>query len=57
VQKSVAEKSDVRKVRKMSKLVYFISNNLYIKRFEGTYGNIILSGQSETRRRKTFRMY
>lgn len=44
MQKSVTEKSGVQKVREISKLVYFISNNVYAKRFEGTYDNRILSG-------------
>jgi len=56
-QKSIAKKSGVQNVREISKFVYFISNNLYVKHFAGTYGNRILSGQPETRRSKTFRMY
>lgn len=57
MQKSVTEKSGVQKVQEISKLVYFSSNNVYSIRFAGTYGDRILSGQPETRRRKTFRMY
>jgi hypothetical protein len=57
VQNSVAVKSGFQKVREIRKLVYFISIKLYVKRFVGTYGNRILSGQPERRRRKTFRIY